>query len=195
MSAQRIESFATPEEYLALERAADFKSEYYAGEIVAMSGASFRHERIVVNLAATVHRILRGKPCQPNGGNLRVRVRRTNFVYPDLTVVCGEPRFADSEHLDTILNPTVIFEILSPSTEANDRGIKWRLYQQIESLEHYVLIHQDSARVEVHTRQNDVDWILHAEEGLAGRIALPAIGAEIALADLYEGIEMEARAE
>lgn len=191
MSAQRIESFVSPEEYLALERAADFKSEYFAGEIVAMAGASYRHETIAVNITREMSNSLRRKPCQPKGNNLRVRVRNANYLYPDLTVVCGAPRFADGEYVDTILNPTVVVEILSPSTASDDLGLKRRLYQQIESLEHYVVIHQDCARVETYTRQGDVDWLLHTEEGQGGTISLPAVGAEIALADLYEGVEFD----
>jgi Uma2 family endonuclease len=191
MSALRLQPFVTPEEYLALERAADFKSEYFSGEMVAMSGASHRHETIAVNLTAEIRNALRGKPCKPKGSNLRVRVRRTNYLYPDLTVICGEPQFADNEYLDTLLNPTAIFEILSESTESKDRGFKWRLYQQIPSLEQYVLIYQDTARIEVYTRHRDVDWLVHTEAGLTATIDLSAIGVTLALSDLYEDVVLE----
>jgi len=191
MSAEQIQSFIRPEEYLAIERAADFKSEYISGEMVAMSGASVRHETIVVNLTSLLHNALRGKPCKPYGGSLRVRVRSTSYLYPDLTVVCGEPQLLDDSFNDTLLNPTVVFEILSESTESKDRGIKWRLYQQIESLKHYVIIDQKTARVEIHTRHNDVDWLEHAESGMGGTFSLPAIGVTIALSDLYEDVAVE----
>ncbi|BDI28502.1 hypothetical protein CCAX7_005530 [Capsulimonas corticalis] len=169
---------------------ADFKSEYIAGEVLAMSGASGRHETIVVNLTRDLSNALRRKPCKPKGGNLRVRVRSANFLYPDLTVVCGEPNYADGEYLDTLLNPSVIFEILSGSTESKDRGPKWRLYQQIESLEHYVIINQDMARVEIYTRHNDVDWLVHTEEGLSGAFSLSAIDVTLSLAELYEDVAL-----
>ena len=190
MSAQPVQPFVTPEEYLAREREADFKSEYISGEMVAMSGASNRHETIVVNLTRELSNALRGAPCKPKGGNLRVRVRSANYLYPDLTVVCGEPRFADREHLDTLLNPTAIFEILSESTEFKDRGIKWRLYQQIESLEHYVIVSQDTARVEIYSRHNDADWLVHTELGLDGDFSLPAIGVTLTLSDIYEDLTL-----
>lgn len=131
-SAQPVQPFVTPDEYVVLDRAAEFRSEYISGEMIAMSRASNEHESIVVNIAAAVHTALRGKPCRTRGSNMRVRVRSTNYLYPDLTVVCGKLEILDDSYLDTILDPTVIFEILSDSTEFHDRSIKWQLYQRIE---------------------------------------------------------------
>ena len=192
MAAELQHPYVSPDDYLATERAAEYKSEYYAGEILAMSGASRRHEAIVVNLIAELRDSLRGQPCKPMGGNLRVRVRRTHYLYPDLTVTCGNMEFADDELLDTLLNPTVIFEILSPSTESRDRSLKLRLYQQIESLRHYVLISQSTANVEVFTRQGGNDWLMHTDSGLESETALPAISVTIKLADLYDDVELTA---
>lgn len=190
MAAQRKQPFVTPEEYLALERAAEEKSEYYAGEMVAMSGASLRHEAIVMNLGAELRDALRGKPCRPYASNLRVRVRSTNYFYPDVSVVCGKPELLDDAYLDTLLNPKVVFEILSESTESRDRGIKWRLYQHIESLEQYVLIDQNLPIVEVYTRQSADSWVLHTYTGLEVQVPLPSIDVTLALSDLYEGVEL-----
>jgi len=188
MSAQPKRPFATPEEYLAIERAADFKSEYFAGEMVAMSGASDPHETIVVNLTIGLGNILRGKPCRVKGGNLRISVRGSNYLYPDLSVVCGEAQFADGTYLDTLVNPTAIFEILSESTEHKDRGLKWMLYQRIQSLQYYVLISQKRARVEIYTRQPNGDWLMHAEHGIGGSLIIPTMGVSISLSELYENV-------
>ena len=128
---------------------------HHLGAMVAMSGASRRHERIVINLSGMLYNALRGKPSEPNGGNLRVRVRQTNYLYPDVTVNCGEPEMLDDTYLDTILNPAVIFRdyfLNLPSTGIF--GIKWRLYPADRlATQHYVIIHPKiPARVEVHTR-------------------------------------------
>jgi Uma2 family endonuclease len=190
MAAEKIQSHITPDEYLVLERGADLRSEYISGEMIAMSGASERHEILVANLTGQIYAALRGKPCGPRGSNLRVRVRSANYLYPDLTVVCGESQFADGEYLDTLLNPTAVFEILSNSTESRDRGIKWRLYQQIESLQLYVLIDQESPHVEIFTRRSTSDWLVHTEAGVEGAFNLPEIGVTISMADLYERITL-----
>ena len=190
MSAQPSRAFATPKEYLALEAVADLKSEYISGEISAMSGASRRHERISVNLIGILFVALQDKPCRTVGGNMRVRVRKTNYLYPDLTLVCGDELYDDSGDLDALLNPTVVFEILSHTMESRDRGIKWRLYQQVESVDQYVMIHQDTACVEVFTRQSATDWLVHTEVGLGGILSLRSPGVSIPLSVLYDGIEM-----
>jgi len=193
MSAQPQRPFVTPAEYLAIERAADYKSEYFAGEMFAMAGASDPHETIVVNLTREVSNELRGsKPCRPKGGNLRVRVRLSNYLYPDMTIVCGKPDYDDDAYLDTLINPTVIFEILSESTEHKDRGIKWKLYQQIASLQHYVLISQEEPVVEVYTKTPDGDWLMHVERGMDGNLRLPAVDISLPLSGLYEDITFPA---
>jgi Uma2 family endonuclease len=130
----------TPEEYLALERAAPFKSEYLGGEIFAMAGTSKEHVRIARNLIAALHDQLRNSPCEVFGSDLRVKVSRTGlYTYPDVTIACADLEFED-ERVDTLLNPRVIFEILSDSTEAYVRGKKFHHYRQIPSLMEYVLV-------------------------------------------------------
>lgn len=135
----------TPAEYLAIDRKAEFKSEYFAGEMFAMSGASFKHNQVVANLIAETAARLKGGPCQIVPSDLRLSVSPTGlYTYPDAMVVCGEPEFID-DHFDTLINPTVIFEVLSDSTESYDRGAKFRHYRSLDSLQAYVLISQDRA--------------------------------------------------
>ena len=144
--------FYTPAEYLALEREADHKSEYLAGEIFALAGASEAHNTITLNFAAALHAQLRGRPCRVFANDLRVRVQASGlYTYPDVLALCGERRFEDA-HRDTLLNPTLIGEVLSPSTEAYDRGKQFGHYRRLESLIDYLLIAQDEVRVEHYTR-------------------------------------------
>jgi Uma2 family endonuclease len=125
MSAQRIESFVTPERYLALEHAASFKSEYISGEMIAMAGASEAHEIIAINLAREISTALRGAPCRPLGNNMKVRVRQANYLYPDLTVTCGERQYADNERPEVLLNPTAVFEISAPNVIFTSRFLRY----------------------------------------------------------------------
>lgn len=134
---------------------------------------------------------MRGKSCATRSSNLRVRVNSTNYVYPDVTVTCGDRKFADGTNLDTLINPTVVFEILSDSIEHRDRGFKWKLYQQIESLRHYVLVDQHTPRVEVYTRQTEADWLMHTETRLDGVISLAAIEIDLPMSAIYEEFTFE----
>lgn len=180
-------SFLTPAEYLAAERAATEKSEYFAGEIVAMSGASRNHNRIALNLAAQVHAVLRGGSCEAFAGDMRVQVDETGaYVYPDLVGVCGEPQFTDSE-LDTLVNPVLVVEILSPSTERHDRGPKFAHYRQMASLQEILFVSQHEKRVELYRRQDD-HWVLTDYIG-NGTVPLASIRAELRLDELYERVE------
>jgi Uma2 family endonuclease len=176
------------ETYLAAERQAETKSEYLDGEVFAMSGASRRHNLIALNVAASVHGQLRGRACEAYAGDMRVHVPATGlYTYPDVTVVCGEPRFDDSE-LDTLLNPTLVIEVLSPSTEGYDRGKKFVYYRTLESLREYVLVAQDEIRVELFTRQGDGHWLLSEAGRVDETISLASIGCELRLADVYERV-------
>ncbi len=176
------------EEYLAFERYSEEKHEYFDGEIFAMTGASRQHNRVAFNLAGTLYPQLRGRPCDAFVGDMRIRVDATGlYTYPDLVVVCGEPRFADAE-VDTLLNPTVIFEVLSPSTEAYDRGKKFAHYRSIESLAELVLIAQERVEVEQYVRQPGGKWLLQAVSRLEDHLALAAIGCELSVAALYERV-------
>jgi Uma2 family endonuclease len=185
----------TEAEYLAFDRASDIKHEYCRGEIFAMSGASRAHNVISGNTYASLHSQLRGRPCEKYQAEMRVRAAHTRlYTYPDITVVWGEPRFADSE-VDTLLNPTVLIEVLSPSTERYDRGRKFQHYRAIDSLREYVLIAQDQPRIERYLRQEDGTWLLSDAVGLESRMELTSIGCTLALADVYEQVTFEAEDE
>lgn len=147
----------TPEEYLALDRAAEFKSEYFDGDIFAMSEGTFAHATLAARIATELNNALRGKGCRVAASDARVRASRTTFVYPDVSVVCGKPLL---EHGDILLNPVVIVEVPSDSTERYDRGLKFARYRQIESLEEYVLVAQAEPSVEVFRRGADGSWSL-----------------------------------
>lgn len=178
----------TVADYLTQERHAEHRSEFLDGEVYAMTGASRRHNLIVLNIAAALHGQLKGRPCEVYASDLRVHVSPTGlFTYPDVTVVCGEPRFEDAL-LDTLLNPTLLFEVLSPSTEAYDRGKKFMHYRTLDSLAELVLVAQDEARVERFTRQGDGRWLLSEAEGPSGVLSLPAIGCEIPLPEIYDRV-------
>jgi Uma2 family endonuclease len=178
----------TVEQYLALERRAKFKSEYYAGEMFAMAGASVEHNRVSKNLAVELGGRLKGGPCELFIGDLRVRVQRTGlYCYPDLMIVCGEPQFAD-EDKDTLVNPRVVFEVLSPSTERYDRTTKFQHYKQLPSVQEYVLVAQDRAWCERFVRQPDGAWAQVAFDGLDATLELATVPVAVPLADVYAGV-------
>ena len=179
----------TPEQYLESERRAEYKSEYYAGETFAMAGAGEAHNRLVWNLIAQLDRQLRSLPCQGYPSDMRVRVSATGlFTYPDVVVVCGEPEFLDDRR-DTLLNPTLIVEVLSPSTEAYDRGRKFEHYRSIDSLSEYLLVTSDRVHVDLYTRQPGGQWLLTSASALEEQIELKSTGCRLAISDLYEKLE------
>lgn len=178
----------TPEEYLRLERAADHKSELINGRIYAMAGASRRHNLIVGNVFAELRAQLRGRGCEAYVNDMRVKVSRTTlYTYPDVAALCGEPRFED-DAVDTLLNPSVIVEVLSDSTEKYDRGEKFAHYRRLESLQEYVLVAQDTPRVEHYARHGE-HWLLSEISGPDATLRLASLGCEIALADIYERLD------
>jgi len=182
----------TEAEYLAVERTAECKSEFYAGEMFAMAGATFDHNRAKDNLARHLGNQLDGGPCFPLTSDMRVKVSATGLcTYPDIVVVCGEPVF-DGATRDTVLNPTVVVEVLSDSTERYDRGTKFRHYQQIPSLQEYLLVAQDEPACERFVRQPDGTWNLTTVIGLAGELAFASIPARVPLADIYAGVAFPA---
>ena len=157
MSYQR-KTLLTPEEYLAIERKAEIKHEYFAGEMFAMVGASKRHNLITANIIRVLGNQLLERPCNVYPSDMRVKVNATGkYTYPDVVVACAVEKFDDAEN-DTLLNPVVIIEVLSESTEAYDRGKKFEQYQNIESLTEYLLIAQDPYRIEQYVRQNNREW-------------------------------------
>lgn len=182
------EQFIPPADYLALERKAETKSEYLNGHIYAMSGASRNHNRITINLAAMLHSRLKGKPCEPFSSDMRVKVNPTGlYTYPDLVVACGASRF-DDQQLDTLLNPTVIIEVLSDSTAAYDRGDKFAHYRTLESLTDYLLVAQDKPRIEHFSRQQNGQWLYSATDGLSATVEIATIGCVLPLAEVYERV-------
>jgi Uma2 family endonuclease len=190
----RPKPYLSPEDYLALERSAEFKSEYFDGEIFAMTGASESHNLIVINTIRELSSQLKKRPCKVYANDMRVRVSPTGlFTYPDVMVVCGQAQFDDS-HLDTLLNPTLIVEVLSDSTEAYDRGRKFEHYRKLESLAEYVLITQHRPHVESYRRQPDQRWVFAESDGLDGGLRLDAIDCELALAEIYDKVEFSGAA-
>ena len=190
MSPIAARTYLTPEEYIAAERKATLKSEYLSGEIVAMSGASLAHNLITMNTANQLYNQLTEGGCRVFTGDMRVGIGAgVSYFYPDVTVVCDEPRFED-DAFDTLINPQVIVEVLSPSTEAYDRGEKSARYRQLESLQEYVLISQDKVRVEHYLRQGK-QWILSEFSTLKNVLPLTSIGAELSLNQIYRFVELE----
>jgi Uma2 family endonuclease len=185
----------TPEEYLATERQATYKSEYVNGEVFAMSGASPRHVLIVTNVVAELRQQLKQRPCTVYSTDLRVKVRPTGlYTYPDVIVVCGQPQFDDEQH-DTLLNPTVLVEVLSESTKDYDRGGKFEHYRTLTSLTEYVLIAQDKYHVEHFVRQPDSRWLLAETNRLDDTIHLPSIACDLALTEVYDKVDTLGSAE
>lgn len=181
-------TYLTPEEYLAIERKAEYKSEYINGEIVAMTGASREHNLIVVNIAGELRQQLRGRPCEMYANDMRVRVPSTQlYTYPDVTVVCDEPQFED-DYLDTLLNPTLIIEVLSESTEGYDRGKKFGFYRTIPSLAEYLLVAQDEQRIEQYAKQQDGRWLLSESSSADDLIELVSIQCQLALKEVYDKV-------
>ena len=176
----------TEEEYLAIERRAESRSEFYKGEMFELVGASRQHNRIVTNLVTTLGTQLRDRPCNVYSNDMRMRVTNTGlFTYPDVVVTCGEEEFADDEQ-DTLLNPLVIFEVLSDSAEAYDRGKKFEHYQSIGSLSTYVLVTQHAPRVERYVRQEGGRaWVYTETHETDALFGIEAIGCEIKLEDVY----------
>jgi Uma2 family endonuclease len=181
-------SYLTPEQYLEIERKADFKSEYYNGEMFAMSGARVAHVRIVTHAIRELAQQLRNQTCEPFSSEMRVQVANTGlYTYPDIVVVCGEPEFRD-DSFDTLLNPTVIVEVLSESTQLYDREQKFELYRSIESLKEYLMISSLRVSAELYTRQSSGGWLFTSQTNLQDSIDLESIGCHLLLADLYEKV-------
>ena len=179
----------TPEEYLEIERKAEYKSEYFDGEIYAMAGAKRRHNVIAWNVGGELRQHLKGKNCEAYPADMRVFVPQMGlYTYPDLVVVCGEPKFQD-DTFDTLLNPILIVEVLSDTTENYDRGKKFQHYRSIESLHEYVLVSQDEARIEKYVKRSDGFWLLSEAVGLDLEIEFASIECRISLAEVYDKID------
>ncbi|MDP9194843.1 MAG: Uma2 family endonuclease [Acidobacteriota bacterium] len=185
-------SLLTPSEYLEIERKSEIRSEYIAGRMYAMSGASRRHSLITGNFHRELSGQLRGRACEAHAIDLRLKVNPTGmYTYPDIVAVCGEVQLED-DRFDTLLNPTVIVEVLSGSTEAYDRGEKFAHYRRLDTLREYVLVAQDKIRIE-HFRREGEEWILSEVSGLDATLHLGSIDCHVAVAAIYEKVEFESR--
>ena len=187
MSSLAAETFLTPEEYLVLERKATLKSEYLNGKILAMSRANLAHNLIMVDIATELNIQLRGRGWDVCMSNMRVKTGpKGAYFYPDVVVFCGEPRFEDNV-FDTLLNPILIIEVLSPSTEMYDKGEKFAHYQELASLQEYILVSQDRIRVEQY-RLTETQWVQTEFQLPENVLPLVSIGCELPLGDIYRRI-------
>jgi Uma2 family endonuclease len=188
MTTQTV-TYVTPDEYLAAERLSDYRSEYLDGGVYPMTGVSLNHIKVVSNVTAELVFQLKGRPCSVLSNEMKIRLPDSSkFFYPDVTVYCGEPQFHD-DRTDTILNPVLVIEVLSPSTEAFDRGAKFHAYQTIESLKEYVLIAQDNSVVEQFVRNGDGKWTYTVAEGLECSLTLPSIECTLSLSAVYDKVD------
>ena len=181
----------TQEEYLELERTSEIKHEYFNGEIFAMTGGSLNHNRISRNIDRKLGNQLEGSPCENFVGDMRVKIQgHEKYTYPDITVVCGNIELEKIKGVETLLNPIVIIEILSESTEAYDRGTKFRHYRLIPSLQEYILVSQDHCLVELYRRgENDIWQILSPCTDMNKSVSIASADCELLLSDIYYRVE------
>lgn len=188
MTVQSDIAVLTPEAYLALERASELKHEYRNGEMIPMTGASRRHNLIVANILAAIHHQLRKRPCEVYPSDMRVKVSRTGlYTYPDIAVVCGEPQLKD-DYKDTLLNPTVIVEVLSRSTEGYDRGEKFEHYRTLSTLTDCILVAQDRIHVEHYQYRPNDEWLFTEYKRLDQVVNIQSIQCAIEVTDMYERV-------
>jgi Uma2 family endonuclease len=182
----------TPQEYLVMERQNADKSEYVNGDMLAMAGTSRWHNLMVTNLVAELRTQLKGRPCEVYPSDMRVWIPRLiTYTYPDVVVVCGQPEFQD-ERRDTLLNPTLLIEVLSPTTAAYDRGVKFKHYRALDSLQEYLLVSQDAPLLGCYLRQEGSRfWTFSDAEGPAAQMELSSVGCRLALAEVYDKVEFE----
>lgn len=186
--AVRSISYISESDYLEAERRAQTKSEYLAGQVFAMAGASRVHNRITFNLGGQLYAALRGRTCEAYVGDMRVKVQAASaYFYPDVVIVCGQPQFEDEQE-DNLLNPTVVIEVLSPSTEDFDRTEKFFAYQRLDSLREYLLVSQDKVCVEHFIRQPDGQWLKRAYTLMEQVVHLESVNIDLPVQAIYEGI-------
>jgi Uma2 family endonuclease len=188
---RQVKPYVSPEEYLVLERQAENKHEYVDGEIFAWAGANRKHNLIAGNIAGELGHQLKGRPYEVYASRMRVKAAASRaYVYPDVVVACDEPQFED-DYVDTLLNPTLVFEVLSKSTESYNRLAKSAYYRTIESLSEYLLVAQEEYRVEQYVKQDAGRWLLTEVRSLDSVIELEAIGCSLALRDIYDRISFD----
>lgn len=181
----------SPSDYLEQERKSEGKHEYAGGKVISMAGASPNHNLILSNIIGHIYPLLKGKPCNIYPSDLRIYVKsKESYFYPDATIVCGELEFSD-EKKDTVKNPAVIFEILSPTTEEYDVGRKFFFYMQIKSLQQYITINSTSFHIRSGKRQPDDAWKFQELEGLDESLLIAPFELELALKDIYEGLSLQ----
>jgi Uma2 family endonuclease len=191
MSALPKQRLFTDEEYLMLEERATQRSEFYFGEIFAMAGATRRHNVISTNVTANLHAQLRRRPCEVYQNDMRVKIHKNFYTYPDVVVVCGEPKI-ERRHGENLLNPTVLIEVLSPSTEQFDRSEKAKNYRTIASLQELILISQHKPNIEHYARQSTGAWLISEITDAQTVLKLDSIECQLDLADVYEKVEFDA---
>lgn len=178
-------NYVTPEQYLEMERAAEFKHEYYDGQVFAMSGARTPHNRVAMNLYSKLGNYLQGKDCEAFPSEMRVSTPNQDaYMYPDATIVCGEPLLEDDK-FDTLLNPVVVFEILSPSTRSIDKGRKFLFYQRIPSLQEYIMIDSTKRFVQIARKQTDNSWNSEFIDNTGVYFTIRTIQYDLQLDDIY----------
>jgi Uma2 family endonuclease len=181
-------NYISAEEYLQTERAATEKHEYYQGEIFAMSGVSLKHNIIFSNFFTDIGSKLKGKGCRPYGSDLRIHIpKNTLYTYPDISIICGDPDLTD-DHFDTATNPSVIIELLSKSTRNYDKGEKFTLYRDIDSLKEYILVDTEKIYVEKHIRNADNSWQLTDYKSLDNSFTITTVDLQLFLKDIYKDI-------
>ena len=182
--------YTTEQEFLDFERTSTSKHEYYAGEMFAMAGGTITHNLIASNTLASLHGQVRGTRCRVINSDMRVKIIATGLqTYPDITILCGQPVFLDTSQ-DVILNPTIIIEVLSPSTERYDRGMKSQHYRTIETLQAYLLISQDKYHIEHYVRQENNQWLFNEAIGIEARIEIPSVNCALVLIDVYDTVNL-----
>lgn len=180
------------EEYLAMENAATEKHEYYREEIFAMSGAKMPHNEIAGNLYFALRTKLQGKKCKPYNSDQRIHIEaNTLFTYPDISIVCGEPVTLNNDQWN-LLNPTVLIEVLSPSTKNYDRGEKFKLYRDITTLKEYILVDSESVHIEVFRLNESNHWELEEYNSIEEQLYIKAINETVSITEIYDGVKMEA---
>jgi len=182
---QSIKQAISRDDYLALEAKSDVKHEFYQGEIFAMTGGTFNHALIAGNILRHLANMLSKKPCQPMNSDMRVSTPNGLDTYPDISVYCGKPELADNDR--SLLNPTVIIEVLSPSTRRYDRGGKFTLYRSIPSLQEYIMVDSENSLVEHFRKIKQDEWLLH-EYKHQEILALTSLQIELKLTDIYENV-------
>ncbi len=174
------------EDYLKLDAQSNIRHEFYQGEIFAMTGGTFNHAKVSLNISTCLQTQLHGKPCQPMNSDMRVQTPSGLDTYPDISIYCGQPELDDKQH--TLLNPVVIIEVLSPSTRNDDRGKKFTLYRSIPCLQDYILVEPEQYLVEHFRKIDHGDWVFHEYLQISDQVQITAIDQPLSLSDIYEGI-------